>query len=78
MNHTPGPWTLQPPPIGGGAWFVWHEDQLIASVGSSEANGHLITAAPAMLAMLKRLHRWDSYIPSGGEVLRLIAEAEGR
>ena len=58
-KYTPEPWTLQPPPIGGSAWFVWHGDQLIASVGSGDANAFLIAAAPEMAREIERLRTLD-------------------
>lgn len=54
-KHTPGPWTLAQ--IHALAWVVTQKDngieRDIATVTTSDANAHLIAAAPEMYAALR-------------------------
>ena len=87
-KHTPGPWLAKR--AEGGGYFEWYvgrdgENRSIAediadpvTRDPSEANAHLIAAAPDLLEALKAATSFplsDSWVPAA---LAAIAKAEGR
>ena len=87
-KHTPGPWFAKR--TGGVGYFEWYvgrdgENYPIAediadpmTRDQSEANAHLIAAAPDLLEALKAATSFplsDSWVPAA---LAAIAKAEGR
>jgi hypothetical protein len=79
MTHTPGPWKF----IANG-WFGHGSYPPVGQLSSvnNAADSRLITAAPDMLAALKRIAKWEENGEGGpdafGDVADAIAEAEGR
>lgn len=92
-EHTPGPWFYdkRTGSIGCAAgWVVgpnWHDKKGDGEFGDQDADGHLIAAAPdllaacrALLASLEGAHKFlDLPVPQSAEVaLRAIAKAKGK
>lgn len=69
MNeHTPGPWTVDSPPIeeAGRAITAYYDgeawkDDAISFTRTSVANARLIAAAPALLELLTEIYEWTDY-----------------
>lgn len=84
MNHTPGPWGVQG--HGNDADVYVADKEIVAWVGDpfdkkeTEANAHLIAAAPDMLAMLEEIrecaYRW-SEIRTVEQLDKVIRKARG-
>ncbi len=92
MTHTPGPWTVQPNPIGGKHIIIAAATdrpratlEVIAAVPPHNAkNVPLLLAAPVLLSACERFARhWDADEFELGmlaldDMRAAIAEAEGR
>ena len=81
-NPTPGPWTCERQDHDeGDIYFAIHarkDYEFICNVSESEANGHLIAAAPDLLAVLKMIVDEDFTVARRYEARAAIRKAEGK
>lgn len=54
-KHTPGPWTAIPDDTPERDWYVVTEEEDVMTLGVSEADARLISAAPDLLAVCKQM-----------------------
>lgn len=93
-QHTPGPWNARPTASLGPQWVVYPEADgpdiaIIYDHGNTEANAHLIAAAPELLEACRRIAVYAqsgthphlaNYLQTfaGQQLINAIAKAEGR
>jgi len=87
MSHTPGPWRVQPNPIGGKHIIITAATdrpgatlEVIAAVPAYNArNVPLLTAAPDLLQVLKDIDTasWEINSKLGERIRGAIRQAEG-
>lgn len=81
MNHTPGPWHVEPPAASRPTWHVSDGSRAIAISIRSDANARLIAAAPDMLAALQAVlgrGYCEQRHPAGQDFVDKVAVAKVR